>query len=860
MTKAKIRLPLTARILLKWLLPGHDAEGVYRLHEEGYREKRINKGRISADTWLLFQIMRALPALLKLNIQGDLMMLRNYFKIALRTLFKHKVYSFINVAGLAMGIACCLLIFLWVIDEMSYDRFHDDLDRIQRVVFDQDYSGKLFRVMVTPYPLAAALREEIPDVVGTTRVGYLSEVLIRRQEKKLAFYESGIHAVDQDFFKVFTFPLIKGREQTVFQNPHSLVLSASAADKYFPGEDPLGQILTLYDRSEFIVTGVLKDVPANSSLQFDFLIPYSVLESSGNISDDWESNNVPTYIKLREGVSPIDVNTQIASIFARHIDTSDLIFSLLPMSRLHFQTRSGFNTVKGISQSLMVISGVALLVLLIACINFMNLATARSAVRAKEVGVRKVVGAKRSDIIKQFYGESFLFTFISFLIAMGLVILFLPVFNSLTGKSISLDLIRQGYVFLGLLGMTAVTGFLAGSYPSLILSRFQPVKVFRKRSQTGTQRSVFRRILVVFQFAASISLIIGTGIVYDQLAFMRQKNLGFDREHVIYMQSRADDLDVFNSLKSEWEKYPGIQSVSSAEHKPSAIYSNTNGVNWTGKDPEESVSMYFTRVNYDYFKTAGIEFLEGRPFSRQYSTDAEQAYIVNEEALKVMGKTSAVNIPFTQWDNPGTIIGVVKDFHFNSLQAKIEPLVIRLRPRLNEFYLVRIQPGDISSTLNNLERGWEKVLPGYPFEFRFMNDDFERLYRAEMQMGALLKYFSAFAIFIACLGLFGLVTFSIEQRTKEFGVRKVLGASAPHVVSLICREFVFLLGISILLSWPVVFLLMRGWLGSFAYRTTLNPITFLVSALLSFGVASLTIGFQAIKTSTSNPIKALRYE
>ena len=860
MSIEKKHLPLWGRIILKRLFPGHDPDGALRLHEEDYWKKREKKGRLAAFAWLLFQILRALPSLIKLNILGNMMMFKNYLKVAARTLSRNRVYSSINIVGLAMGIACCLLIFFWVLDELSYDRFHEDLDRIHRVVFDQDYSGKLFRAMVTPHPLAAAIRDEIPEVEGAARVAYLSEVLIRRKEKEVAFYEDEIHAVDRDFFKIFTFPLIRGDEASVFNDPYSVVISEDAVRKYFPGEDPIGQTLTLYGRFEFTVTGVLKNVPHNSSLRFHFLIPQRLFDSLGTASSDWDSNNVPTYIKLREGASPERVAVQISQIFSRHIDTADKDYILLPMSRLHFQTRVGFNTIQGVSQSLFIFSGVAALILLIACINFMNLSTARSTYRAKEVGVRKVVGARRLDIIKQFYGESFLYTLISFIIAVFTIYIFLPVFNSLTGKSISMDLMGHWPVLLGVLGMTVFTGFLAGSYPSLYLSRFQPVRILRKGNQTGSQRSLFRRILVVAQFSISVSLIIGTGIVQDQLSYMRQKDLGFDKDRVLYMRARGGGTEVFDALQAEWKKHPGVSSVSSSEHTPSAVYSNTNGVDWEGKDSEETVSMYVTSVGYDYFETAGIDMIEGRAFSKQYSTDAERAIIVNEEAVRVMGMASPVNARFTLWDNPAVIIGVVEDFHFSSLQARIEPLIIRLQPGNAAYYLIRINPGNIAGTIKDLESAWKSVLPGYPFEYRFLDEDFDRLYRREKQMGTLLKYFSAFAIFIACLGLFGLVTFSVEHRIKEFGIRKILGASVPQIVSLICREFLLLLGLAVALSWPVAYLVMNGWLRNFAYRTGVDPLIFIVSALLAFCVALFTILLKAVKSSHSDPVHSLRHE
>jgi ABC-type antimicrobial peptide transport system permease subunit len=499
-------------------------------------------------------------------------------------------------------------------------------------------------------------------------------------------------------------------------------------------------------------------------------------------------------------------------------------------------------------------------VLLIACINFMNLSTARSAKRAKEVGIRKVVGAVRGEITRQFYGESLLFTLISLLIALGIVAAALPFFNALTGKQISLDLLGYRELLGGLAGVALVTGLVSGSYPALFLGSFQPIRTLRGKLRSGPGSTFFRRTLVVVQFTLSIALIIGTGVVYSQLNFLKSKKLGYEKEHTVYLPMRGVDRALYGQLKSELRQNPALLGVSGALHRPSAVGSNTSGARWEGRDPEADISTYMTQVDYDFFETMGIELKEGRSFSQEYSTDRESAYIINEELVKVMGVESAVNMRFG-WGSPdGQVIGVVKNFHFLSLKRNIEPLVITLNPDNVNFVMIRLSSQDIPSSLAFIEKTWKRIVPNFPFEFRFLNEDFEALYRTEERMGDILKYFAGLAVFIACLGLLGLASFAAEQRTKEIGIRKVLGATSPQITFLIYREFILLLGVANLVAWPVSYLVMRGWLQDFAYRTGISAVIFILAALAAVLSAFLTVGYQAFKASRANPVKALRYE
>jgi putative ABC transport system permease protein len=791
-------------------------------------------------------------------------MFKSYMKVALRGLKRHKGYSFINITGLAIGMACCLLICLWVLDELSFDRFHADVDRLYRVEFDQNYSGKDFHVTVTQYPMARALEAELPEIEEAVRYSYMGEQLVRYEQTSL--YEDDVFVVDPAFLEIFSFPLLQGDPKTALNEPKSAVISQDMADRYFGGENPIGKTLNFNNRTDLQVTGILKKIPANSSLQFQCLLSFKLVEQAGTVSDSWNSNNVPTYVRLKEGASAAQMGPKILDLVTRHTSndnptfTEDLTYALMPLTRIHLYSHFGFYEGPKAAQYVYIFSVVAFLVLLIACINFMNLSTARSAKRAKEVGIRKVVGAVRGEIIRQFYAESLLFTLVSLVFALGLVGALLHPFNAVTGKSISLDLFSYWQLLLGLAGVALFTGWISGSYPALFLGSFQPIRTLRGKLKSGPKSKAFRRLLVVVQFTLSISLIIGTGVVYSQLNFLKSKNLGFEQEHAVYIPMRGVDRGLYAQLKTELSQSPELLGVSGGRSRPSRIGSNTDSAVWEGKDPEMDVSTYMTQVDYDFFETMGIEFVEGRSFSKEFPTDEEAAYIINEELVKVMGVASAENMRFGFEDMNGQVIGVVKNFHFLSLKQNIEPLVITLNPTAINYIVIRLTGRSIPSSLAFIEETWKRIVPNFPFEYRFMNEDFDARYRSEMRMGDILKYFAGFAVFIACLGLLGLASFAAEQRTKEIGIRKVLGASSPQIGMLIYKEFILLLGAANLVAWPISYLVMRGWLQDFAYRTGMSVAIYVLAAAAAALCAFVTVSYQALKASQANPVKALRYE
>ncbi len=787
-------------------------------------------------------------------------MLINYLKIALRNIKKHPGYSIINIAGMAIGLTCCLFILIWVLDELSYDKFHENAPYLYRVEENQYYSGRIYHVTVTPYPLAPALNADFPEIVEATQYVGVGGQLIRYGEK--AFFENGIVAVAPAFFRMFTFPFVRGDSATALDDPFSLVISEEIAEKYFGEADPIGKAFSINNKYDMKVTGVMKNVPKNSYLQFYMVLTYALLEKVGAVNDSMGSNSIATFVLLQKGASLQQVNEKIRGFIKKHVPDSVTELELALYSRIHLHQYFGYGRDMGQIKYVYMFSVIALFVLLIACINFMNLSTARSANRAKEVGVRKVAGAYKRHIIRQFYGESVIYAFIALAFAVILVALLMSPFNNLSGKELSLDILGNWQIILGFVAVTLFTGLVAGSYPALFLSSFQPVKVIKGSLKSGAGSALFRRILVVIQFALSAFLIIGTVVVYNQLHYMKNRDVGFDREHLVYLPMRGQTGRFYTALKDALVRDSRILGVTGSIHRPSQIGSNSGGADWDGKDPDQVVLIGMSGVDYDYIETTGIELTEGRCFSREYGTDQTEAFIVNEEIAKLMGKESVVGERFSFAGRDGRIIGVMKNFHYASFRNKIEPLAIYMRPPDQGFSytLIRIPSENISTSLDFVRETWQKVVPDFPYEYRFMIDDFEYYYRSEDRMGDLFKHFSILAILIACLGLFGLASFTAEQRTKEIGIRKVLGAPAPKITLLLCREFFVLVLLANLISWPVAYFVMRSWLQDFAYRASLEVFTFVLTMVLALIIALLTVSFQAVKAALANPVDALKYE
>lgn len=785
-------------------------------------------------------------------------MLKNYIKIALRNIKKHKGYAFINITGLAIGMACCLLIIIWVLDELSYDQFHENAAHLYRVEENQHYSGRVYHVIVTPYPLAPALKADVPEIIEATRYVWVGSLLLRYGDK--AFFENNIRAVDPSFFHMFSFPLFKGDKKLVLDAPYSLVISEEMAEKYFDEEDPLGKVINVNNEHDFTVTGVMKNIPHNSSLQFDMLIPYEFLRKTGQTNESMGTNSILTFVQLQEQASVEEVNKKIFGFIRKHLPQSVTDLVLMPYTRIHLHAYFGWEKHPTAIQYVYIFSIIALFVLLIACINFMNLSTARSANRAKEVGMRKVVGALKVHLIRQFYGESVIFAFIALILAVIIVTLLLPIFSNLSVKELSWNVAGIGTVLLWLLAITLFTGFIAGSYPALFLSAFHPVKVLKGTFRSGRGSAMFRRILVVVQFSLSILLIIGTTVVYKQLNYMKNKRLGWDKDHLIYIPLRADLRNSYQALKTELLKSPKILGVTGSSHLPSNIGSNSGGADWDGKDPEQIVLIGISAVDYDYIETLKVEMAEGRSFSKDFPSDLSQTFIVNEEVVKLMEKESVIGERFDFVGVQGTIVGVMKNWHYQPVRENIEPLAIIIAPDRINYMLIRIPPEGISESLQFIGTTWNRLIPDYPFDSRFMDERFDSMYRSEERIGILLKYFAVLAIFVACLGLFGLASFSAEQRTKEIGIRKTLGASVSRITVLVCREFFILVLLSNIIAWPLAYFVMKNWLQNYAFRTPLGLLIFLTAMTIAVVVAILSVSYQAIRAAHASPANSLRYE
>jgi len=789
----------------------------------------------------------------------------NYLKIAWRNIKRYKGYSFINIFGLAIGLACCILILLWVQDELNYDRFHTNADDLYRIVTEFHKTEPLTHYWPVCAPLAPALREEYPEIVKATRFSRLRRgQLVKYRDKN--FLEPQICLTDPDFFTMFTFLFLEGDPQTALSNPNSIVLVESVSVKYFGNENPVGKILNINNEYDLTVTGVVKDIPENSTIQFDFLIPFIRIEdfeTAWAVLDNWTLSGFATYVQLGKMASVEAIENKIAYYLKKHVPESEDVIYLQSFKDIHLYSSHIQFGIEGQGDItyVFIFSLVALFVLVIASINFMNLATARSANRAKEVGLRKVVGAKRAQLIRQFFYESVGMAFLSLILAVVLVELFLPVFANLSGKTLVLDFSSNIHIVLAIIVMTLITGFLSGTYPALFLSSLRPVKVLKGTLKTEGRGFLFRRVLVVSQFSLSILLIICTIVVSHQIGYMQNKKLGFNREHVVYLPIREDVAERYETLKTELDNKAGIMNVAASSSLPtSGVILTTDKVSWEGKNPEDNVVLEVTSTGYDFIETFDMEVVEGRSFAKEFLTDEEKAVVINETAKKIIGMESPVGKQLIFGDSATTIIGVVKDYHFKSLHSEIEPLIMAIVPTLYHYVFIKLESGDIPNTLANIKSTWNTFFPDTPFEYHFLDEAYDKLYRTEQRMGTLFNYFTVLAILISCLGLFGLASFMAEKRTKEIGIRKVLGASLSGIVVLLNKQFIKWVLIANLVSWPIAYYAMSKWLQGFAYRINLGLGTFALAALVALVISVMTVSYQSVKAALTNPADSLRYE
>jgi len=789
----------------------------------------------------------------------------NYVKIAWRNIKRYKGYSFINIFGLAIGLACCILILLWVQDELNYDRFHTNADDLYRIVTEFHKTEPVTHYWPVCAPLAPALREEYPEIVKATRFSRLRRgQLVKYKDKN--FLEPQICLTDPDFFTMFTFPFLEGDPQTALSNPNSIVLVESVSAKYFGNENPIGKILNINNEYDLTVTGVMKEIPENSSIQFDFLIPFIRIEDfekAWAVLDNWSLSGFATYVQLEKNASAEALENKIAYYLKNHVPESEDMIYLQSFKDIHLYSSHIQFGIEGQGDItyVFIFSLVALFVLVIASINFMNLATARSTNRAKEVGLRKVVGAKRAQLIRQFFCESVGMAFLSLILAVVLVELFLPVFANLSGKTLVLDFSSNIHIILAIIVMTLITGFLSGTYPALFLSSLRPVEVLKGTLKTEGRGFLFRRVLVVSQFSLSILLIICTIVVSHQIGYMQNKKLGFDRDHVVYLPIREELAERYETLKTELVNTAGIINAAASSSLPtSGVILTTDKVSWEGKNPEDNVVLEVTSTGYDFIETFNMEVIEGRSFAKEFLTDEEEAVVINETAKKIIGMEDPVGKQLIFGDAATTIIGVVKDYHFKSLHSEIEPLLMAIVPSLYRYVFIKLESGNILNTIANIKSTWNTFFPDTPFEYHFLDEAYDKLYRTEQRMGTLFNYFTVLAILICCLGLFGLASFMAEKRTKEIGIRKVLGASLSGIVVLLNKQFTKWVLIANLVSWPIAYYAMSKWLQVFAYRINLRLGTFALAALVALAISVMTVSYQSVKAALTNPADSLRYE
>jgi putative ABC transport system permease protein len=807
-------------------------------------------------------------------------MFKNYFKTAFRNLSKNKFYTSINIIGLAAGLATCLLILLYVLDELSYDKYNINADRIYRVNNEIKFGGNYFDLAQTPALMGSTMVREFPQVEQYTRLRWYGSFLVKKGNENIQ--EGRVGFADSTLFDVFTLPLIAGNPKTALKEPHSLVITEKIAKKYFNSTDVVGKNMIINDTGNYKITAVIKNIPAQSHFNFDFFVP--MIENGGNNDDNWLSENWNTYVLLKKNADVKQVQAQLNLMMDKYVgpELKNVInqnlddfkksggyvrASLTPLMEIHLHSNKIAELEgNGNAQFVYIFSAIAFLILLIACVNFMNLSTARSSNRAKEVGVRKVLGSLKKNLIQQFLTESLLISFIALVLAVLLAWALLPYFNQLAGKDIHSSSLFHPEMLISLVVLMLIVGLLAGSYPAFFLSSFQPIDVLKGKLASGFRRSWLRNALVVFQFVISIILIFGTAVIYNQLNYIHNKDIGFNRQQVLIIQHTDALRDQGATFKNELQQISGVQSATMSGFLP-VNFNRSNDAFFTSPalDQKSAISMQNWVVDENYIPTLDIKILQGRNFSPQFLTDST-GIIINEAAAKFLATKEVLNKKLYELKDINTkalneyrVIGIMKNFNFSSLRDVVTPLALRLGKN-NGNISVRINSSDIPKVLAQIKNKWKALAPSQPFDYSFMDEDFNKIYTTEQRTAQIFITFAVLAILIACLGLFGLVTYAAEQRTKEIGIRKVLGANVTNIVTMISRDFLKLILIASVIAFPLAWWAMNKWLQDFAYRINISWLIFLAAGLLAVFIALATISFQAIKAAIANPVKSLRTE
>ena len=790
-------------------------------------------------------------------------MIQNFLRITIRNIYRHKGFTFINITGLAVGLAAALLILLWIQDELSYEKFNKNAGNIYRVEEDQFYSGERYHVTVTPHPSGPVWKQKIPEIVEQTRLNRLSRMLFRKGDK--VFFESAIVTADSGLFRMFSLPFLFGDQATALNAPHSIVLSEKLAGKYFGQDNPVGKTITLENKYEFMVTGVMKEIPKNSMFTFEGVIPYSFLKEIGAMSESWGNNSIQTFVQLGKGSDIADVNKKLTDVVIEHNPETTTKYLLFPLLDIHLHSQFGFKESRGPVIVIYIFSLIAVFILLIACINFINLSTAKASARAKEIGIKKVAGADQRTMMAQFMFESLLLVALSLILSLILIGLSLQTFNNISGKEFTLpDLFKIKFI-VSFIIVGVFAGFISGLYPAFYLSSLKPASIIKGESFSGKGNGRLRQVLVVIQFTLSTLIAVAAIFMFMQLKFLKNKELGFDKENLISIPMSQGMKGKYYSLKRELLKEPLVQGVTASMSNPVMMGSNSGGASWDGKDPEKHVLIGVNGVDYDYLETMKMELASGRNFSREFYADQARDttgnFLINEEVVKIMDIGDPVGKNFSFMGLKGTIVGVLKNFHFKGADQVIEPMAFALADtNFLRLVLVRLTPGKTAESLKSVEKIWKEMIPEFPLEYTFVDEDYARLFRSEIRLTDLLKYFTILALIIASLGLYGLSAYSTERRTNEIGIRKVMGADSLKIIITMAREYLVLVLISLLISLPAGWILVDKLLKQFAYRIDVNAGVFAAIATGALMVALLTVSFQALKASQINPAEALKIE
>jgi putative ABC transport system permease protein len=795
--------------------------------------------------------------LLLLKKQREIVMFKNYLKIALRNIRRKKVYSFINISGLAVGMAIFFLILIYIQYEFSYDRFHENANQIYRITTEWQVEGQSQIHESTAAPVAAALLNDFPEVINAVRLTRTGAIINHNGQ---SFIESRIYMVDPSFFDIFNFPLIRGNPKTALADSNSIVITEEMAEKYFGQKDPIGKTITFMNRYDFKITGISKNVPPNSNLNYNFLVRFDLINEFSNFNylQSWAAWNFQTYILLQKDFLLSEFEKKSVEFIKKYRgkdSTNPQRLHLQPLTRINLETQNRI-------QYIYIFSAIAAVILLLACINFMNLSVAQFSTRAKEVGMRKVIGAQRHQLIKQFLGESIVISFLALPLALILAELLMPFFNSLLMTQLQSHYLQNLPFVMAIIGITFSVSIVSGSYPAFYQSALRPVQSIKGELKSGSKISLLRSFLIIFQFSVSIILIISTVVIYNQMHYIRGRDLGFNKEHIVNVPIYARELrQKIDYVKSELLSNPNISNVSVSTFSPGS-YPNQS-VDWEGRKEDEELMMPWYSVDYDFIKTFEIELIKGRDFSNAFPGDIRSAYILNECAEKTFGWENAVGKQF-QVERAdltmGRVIGVMKDFHFASLHYPMQPLALVLAPDEGSHFSLKIASKNISATLEFIKNKFKEFAPGAPFEYKFLDDEVSEMYMAEERLGEIFNFLSVLAIFIACLGLLGLSFFAIARRTKEIGIRKVLGASVLDILTLLSKDFTKLVVIANVIAWPIAYYAVNKWLQNFAYRSSLSIWIFILAGAIALIIALITISFQSTKAAIANPADSLRYE